>query len=653
MAERDRKLDYDAAYQQSWAAFGSWQTFAREDIRATLGDVFNSREKESMRKQKRDMLNIHLIRRIIKWISGYQRDHRLGLEYEPSEGSDEETAGQLSQIVNWALGHFGGYNIISDGFEHCLKTGMGLINTFNDQNLDTKLDLFFYNQFLLDPNFTRIDLTDCNYGMIRKYISRNQAKILLPREKHPLIPAEDDKARTNEKFPNYKLPTLFGENLLAYDEFQQRDTIDKFIVFIRQVNQEFEFTGSRSDLDNTIRELVARTGIPPNLISTFERTDMTVRVTSFINDKEVSSEIDPFGIEDFSFTPIIAFYDPEHDEMWLKLQGIARCLVDPQKVDSKRLMSMVAHFEMQIGAGLDYEQDALLDDEDAFTTGPGKPRVFKKGALADGRARDRVTPPLPKGEIQIHQVLENLALKMVNLNPDMLGDLKAVGGREQISGVLSKLRIGAGLIGLRGLFDNLSLSQQVIGQKILKLIQKYPIAKVRRILNEEPTQAFHNKRFGRFDAVVAEAALTDTQRNQTYAELLNIKRMGADMQDPAPITWPMLLKLAPIKMKREIMAEIAKLEQQKQQAQQQAQKSQQMREAVELELAKGNVMANRGIAEERRTQAVENQADAALTRAKTAAEITDMSVGRFLELVDKVIGLETIGQQNVKAEAKS
>ncbi|KKL25835.1 hypothetical protein LCGC14_2401350, partial [marine sediment metagenome] len=267
MPEKDRKQEYDAAYQQAWAAFGAWQSHARADIRAYLGDVFSSKEKESMRKQKRDMLNIHLIRRIVKWIAGYQRDHRLGIEYEPSEGSDEQTASQLSFIVNWVMGHFGGYNLISDGFEHSLKTGMGLVNVYNDQNLDTRLDMFYYNQFLIDPNFTRIDLKDSNYGMIRKYISREQAKIILPKDKHPLIPKEDDRARTNEKFPNYKLPTLFGENLLAYDEFQQRKAIDKFIIMLRPINQEFEFIGKRSELDSTIRNLIAQTKIPPNLIS--------------------------------------------------------------------------------------------------------------------------------------------------------------------------------------------------------------------------------------------------------------------------------------------------------------------------------------------------------------------------------------------------
>ena len=197
------------------------------------------------------------------------------------------------------------------------------------------------------------------------------------------------------------------------------------------------------------------------------------------------------------------------------------------------------------------------------------------------------------------------------------------------------------------------MSQQVIGKKVLKLIQRYPLNKIRRILNDEPSQAFHNKRFGEFDAMVAESMLTDTQRNQVYADLLALKQLGVKLRDPAPISWSMLMKFAPIKMKKEILEEVKKLEQQKQQAQAKAEKAQGIQQMLEIELAKGNVLGNRAIAEERRAQAVENTTDAALNRAEVMEKLADMKVGRFLEFINAAIGLETIGQQNESAEAKS
>ncbi|KKL46258.1 hypothetical protein LCGC14_2347310, partial [marine sediment metagenome] len=147
--------------------------------------------------------------------------------------------------------------------------------------------------------------------------------------------------------------------------------------------------------------------------------------------------------------------------------------------------------------------------------------------------------------------------------------------------------------------------------------------------------------------------LTDTQRNQAYAELIALKKMGVDMQDPAPISWAMLMKFAPIKMKKEILEEVQKLEQQKQQAQAKAEKTQSIQQALEIELAKGNILGNRAIAEERRAQATENTTDAALNRAEVMEKLADMKVGRFLEFINLAVGLESIGQQNEKAVAKS
>ena len=90
-----------------------------------------------------------------------------------------------------------------------------------------------------------------------------------------------------------------------------------------------------------------------------------------------------------------------------------------------------------------------------------------------------------------------------------------------------------------------------------------------------------------------------------------------------------------------------------QEQQKRTQQIQQNQIMVETERAKGEILATRGIAEERRTQAVENQADAGMKRAKTAAQIQDIGVQQLLSLLTQAIQLEGIGQQNVKAEAKS
>lgn len=652
--ERDRKQELKEAYDQAWASFGSWQTQAKSDIKAVNKHAWTDADIRKMTKQKRDPMTFPLIRRNINWISGYQREHLLSIKYDPVEDADERTADQLSNIATWVLQHSNYYYTSSDAFEFALKSGINLVNTYSDRNGDTNFDRYAYNQFVLDPTFRSRSLRDCQYGILRKHINRTEAKMLLPGKETFIdkLP-EDFAAGDDEMFMNYRRPTLYGSKLLAYDEFQQRTTkVEKYIL-IKPTNTEILWPGTNRELKDAIEYLVQVEGIPPQMISVIRKTERTVEVTAYLNGEEMWTEVDPFRIGDFSFTPFIAYFDPDADDFVDKIQGVARLLVDSQRASDQRMMSMMAVFDMQAGGGMDFEEGALIDDEDAFATKPGQPRMFVKGAIAGDRYKDRVIPDIPAGMFQLHDTFDKNMPKMININEEMFGVPPK--GKMQIAGMLAKLRVGTGLIGQRGLFHNLALSTKMVGTKALKLFQQYTPDKVRRILNEDPVPGFTKHDFGKYDAVATEGMLTDTQNNQFYAELVAMKEMGAKVGDPFPASWKTLIKFMPVqaKLKNELIKEMEQREKQAQEQSQKAEQIQQVQMMLEIERSKGEILATRGVAENQRAQAVENQSDAALNRAKTAAEINDMTVGRFIELVTMAIDIESVGQQNQEVKAKS
>ncbi len=647
--ERDRKKEYDEAYNQAWSGFGNWQSGVKKDLRSYLGDPWTSADKHKLTKQKRDIMSFPLLRRNVKWISGWQSRHRLSLKFDPIENADEQTANQLTAAGLWVMQYGNGYQIISKAFEGALKTGLNLVNVYNDRNSDTKFDRFFYNQFLLDPTFTRIDLEDCHYGILRKHITRQKAKMLLPGKEAFIDNFKEDPSGRDEKFPNYARPTLFGEKLLAYDEFQQRTTQKRKIIIVRPLNQEIVWKGTDAELDRLIGQFMMR-GIPSELISIITRWEPTVEVSAYLEGKEVNHSIDPFGIGDFSFTPIICFFDPEEDDMTLKLQSLIHGLIDSQRASDKRILSMVAMFEQQIGVGVDYEEGALVDPEDAFKTGHGAPRLLTEGAISGNRYRDRIVPNIPSGMFQLQNLFDQMIPKMVNINEERIGP---VDSKVQIAGILAKLRADSGMIGLSGIFDDLSLSHKMIGQKMLKLIQQYPADKIKRIINEEPSQAFYTREFGKYDCVCTEGTLSDTQRNVFYTELVNLKRLGLELQDPAPISWATLIKYAPIQMKQELIQEMQKLEQQRQQQQARQQKMQDMIQQLAIGKAQAEMAADRGRAEERRAQAVEDTTGAALDRVMTMTKIQELREAPLERLLKIALEYEKIGQVNVEAKQKA
>jgi hypothetical protein len=641
----DRKKDFEEAHRIAQHGWMTSQQQSKDDLKVYLGDAWTTKDRTIFMKQKREAMSFPMLRRNIKLISGYQRKNRLSIKFEPQEGSDDRTAQTFTEVGTWVMQRGNGHNVMSDAFENCLITGINLVNIYNDRNQQTFFDRFFYNQFLLDPNFAYRDLRDCHFGLLRKYITKDDANMLLPNSKG-FIAKLQETASVDGRFPNYLAPTLFGEKLLAYDEWQSRTTKEEIVTINRTTGAEEVWKGTKKQLE----DLFVR---DPNLAisHTFiTRRIPTVEVTSYLQDQEVSHGIDSFGIGDFSFTPVIAFWHPEALKMEDKLRSVVHGAKDMQRASDKRMMAMVSRFDQQIGGGLDFEEETLVDEDDAFSSGQ-KPRKFKKGAIMDGRMKDRTVQGIDASEFQLHQLFNEQMVRSMNINEDLLGTAT---GNPKIAGVLAQFRAGQALVGLRDLFDNLSLTQKIIGEKLLKLIQQYSPRRIQRITGKEPPQQFYTRNFGEFDSVVTEGMETDSQRNLFYTELVQLKQLGDRFKDPVPFSWGFILKnFAPVAMRAELAAEVTKNEQQQNQQREQEQKIRMQQLTVDLELAKGNIVANRGIAAAQQAKAVEDQSDAALNRVKTIAEIQDIGQARVLELAALGLQFEQLAQQNREVSAKS
>ncbi|MHC4344726.1 MAG: portal protein [Planctomycetota bacterium] len=638
--QRDRQKDFDEAYQQSWAHWSRWQQQARSDLTVYAGDPWTAQDKRLAKLTNRELMSFPQLRRVVKWLTGWEREHRLSITYDPMENGDMETASQLNMVALWALQWQNGYHVASDAFEGALKTGMNLLNIYNDRNLNTCFERFMYNQFLLDPTFTRVDLKDCHFGIMRKYVTGDAARMLLP-GKESLINTmlkQDTSQGTSQKFSLYRKPSLYGRKLLSYDEFQQRDTRKVFTLIFRPTGEEVPFQ-KRGNLEDYIRRMVMA-GAPPEMLTVRQDWIPTVTVSVFLNEKEVSHSTDPFDVGDFSFVPVIAYFDPDMEHSDEQVQSVIRGHVDSQRASDRMMIAMKSWVEQQAGAGLDYEQGALMDDEDAFTTGSGKPRVFTKGALENNRARDRVVPDIPLGMFKLFEEQGDGLLKRIGIAPDMIGFPSGSKGNVRVSGGLAKLRMNAGLITFRDLFDNREISMKMMGTRLLRLIQQYPGYKVARITNRPASDAFYKDSFGKYDAAVAEGTHTDTQRALAYAELMAMKELGHKMGDPAPISWKRLVEVSPIQQPLELIKEI---EQTEKQQQAHAEKQQQLNEALQqlaIAQAQAEIAQQKALTQQQITGAMENQAETALDRVKTAAEIQELQGKGSLEVLKMAVDLE-------------
>src|SRR5690606_5270747 len=156
------------------------------------------------------------------------------------------------------------------------------------------------------------------------------------------------------------------------------------------------------------------------------------------------------------------------------------------------------------------------------------------------------------------QIFNDLIMRICGVNETAIGQ-----GDGTDVGVIEMMRTGAALVNLQDLFDGLRQSQEIIGTKSITLIQNnWTPEKVFMVTKEQPTKEFYLKQFGKYDAVCAEAPLTETQQQLFFRQLIQFKQMDA------PISWSAILNAYPGQGKEKIVADMQAQEQQQQQMQQ-------------------------------------------------------------------------------------
>jgi len=256
--------------------------------------------------------------------------------------------------------------------------------------------------------------------------------------------------------------------------------------------------------------------------------------------------------------------------------------------------------------------------------------------------------------IQLSQLLAQEVNEISGVNEELLGAAK-----DDQSGILSMLRQGAGLTTLQILFDHLDQAQKLLGNLCVDLVQNnYTPGKVKRIIQEEPTQEFYNRAFMKYDAVVEEGLNTSTQKQMQFAQLIQLKQMGL------PIPSDQLIEASSLQNKDKLMKSLAMQEQiQAQQMQQQTQLQGQMLQS-QIDEANSRAIANKGLGfermsrmEENRALAVERLAEAQkdrelamYDRVRAAKELTSIDLAQLEKALDLIKMLQEESKKEEKRE---
>jgi len=642
----DIVAEADSRYQANLSA---WQLFFWEqliDRKVYLGDqrYLNLYSGLNYEHQKW-IFNVSMP--VVNMVCGRQRQHRKGTKIIPVHGSSSHTASQATKVIQSAYSNDNTYNTISKCFKEAAGiTGLSLMHSWIDYRRDPicgdlRTECFSADMIMMDAFWKEMDLSDCQFIRTRKYLHKDQVKQLLPgREKD--IDLLNDQAYFDTKFTF--MPQQYNirrKGFLAYDEYWY--LAERMGTFI--VDPE---TYESTEVDFSSEEMAFMKAKFPNIVIVKEKVP-TVHLAIIVNNTCFYDGPNPLGVDFYPFTPFVGYHDTANNNYAFRYQGIIRNIRDPQYLYNYRKQLEMDLLAAQF-SGVDIEEDALVDDSDAFKVGPGKVRFFKKGRLQ--AIADKPGANINPANFNVTELLKQDIQSNAGVTPELLGQAE-----DSDVGITEQLRQGAALTTLQELFDNLDLSQTNAGRLHWALIQKnYTLGKIRKMIEEEPTNEFRDKSFQKYDSVVARAPLTDTSRQLAFRERYFL------WKDGFPIPPDQVLVDLDIQDKDQLIEAIQKQQQQQQQTEQQMAQLQMQNQQVVNESLQSKAISDRSLAAEREmrgrleqvsihtkfNESEHQKALTALDTAKAAKEIESMGVKDFVDVFSLIQSMKEM--ENTKEQ---
>jgi len=636
--EKDKSIlaRMEAFYAEAITTNLSFWTEADIDTRFFVGDqtVFNDMYYGNMAPNRKRQFSFNRIARVINMIGGHQRRNRKSTIVVPIENGDDMTADQFTKVLMWIEQQENYLETISESFQGALVTGMNLMQVWMDYRNDPvsgniRVSNCSFNQFIIDPFFKKADLSDCNALWKRSFLTKRECISLMPEYQEEILGLYANESGTGRDSKFQFTPESYGysyKNLLTYDEFYYRDYRSQKMLVDTQTGETMEW---RSD-DKDKLKLYLDTYPTVKVI---EQDVPTVNLAIVIQGKVFFNAANPLGIDQYPFIPVFAYYTPELPYFDRRIRGVVRDLRDAQYLYNRRRVIELDIFESQINSGWIYKENALVNPKDVFLSGQGRGLALKEEAqMTDVQ---QVQPPhIDPSMIQISELLAKEVEQISGVSEELLGS-----ATDDKAGILSMLRQGAGLVTLQRLFDQLDLSQHMLGKIMIDLIQtNFTPGKIKKILEADPSPQFYNKNFGRYDAAVEEGLNTTTQKQMQFAQLLHLREVGVPIPDEN------LLEACTVQNKKQLIESIKNAQQMQQQQMQQQQQLQMQEIQSKIELAHARAQADQGLGLERASRVEENQA---LAVERRAAAVRDEDAA-MLDMVRALKELEGVDLEHLE-----
>ena len=499
-----------------------WRKEAKEDLEFCLGDQWEKDIKDKIEQEGRPALTLNIIQPLVRLVAGYQRESRSSIKAYPEGGEDALASEIVTRLLRKVADKSKMEYVISETFETAAITrGKAFIEpyidyTYNLLHGELKFNVLDGWQVKIDPNSVNYDLSDARYVFKEKKLTEDELKELFPdKEKEieeakntkmpdeepvdedKLLEADQDYPYTNQ-MDNDLLDKEAEEETHQYIEYYYKKYITKYLAIDTQRNLaelfDSEKEAKKALLSAVNAELKAqKVYSAKNKIKELEDEQKVIKrnipeiwvacvLGQTILDERLSDTYPQW--KSYPVIPYFAWYYPVAKKVLkrsdLAYQGLAAGLKDPQREKNKRRSQALHIINSIANSGWLTEEGAWVDEKkvEKFGATPGVNLEYKKGATKP----ERMYPSnIPQAHIVFEEKSEEDIKTISGINADMLAvEDKTTSGRA------IALRQQIGLRLLKPLFDNLVLTQEILGKYIVyNLAQVYTVDKALRVLGGE------------------------------------------------------------------------------------------------------------------------------------------------------------------------
>jgi hypothetical protein len=638
MPEQPLEKEYVERYKEADAGWSNYLHEAEVDTQMVLGAQHKESDVNFARFHGRALMTFNRMMRQVNLISGYEIRNRHSLKIGPVGEEDDVAARQHTALVANQMTQAEGYEFLSQAFRWgTLVSGSNLVELWRDRHGDMQFHRRGYCGFLLDPMLSRPDLTDCGYILAGQWLRDSAIK--------QLVPENADRIKGSHQAAGHpRWPRMPGrpegandvDPTRLYEEYWRQGTTFKKHVIDRTTGVEMPWRDFvtqyvRGDLRRAnyiAANLRLRDGQPA--FSKFSVPHRRVRLSLYVDNHLIWDGDNPLGFTEYPFVWLSGDWLPEMDRDDLKLQSFARILRDPQHARNKRLNQVCDILESQITNLRVVREGTLVDEKEAYRSGPTVVRVTDKyqGDLLQA-FQQLPGPGLPAGVFQLLEVLDREDVHAGGLNEEIFGS-----DDNEIPGVLHRYRTGQALTGQQGMFANYRQAKRRLGRLMVLFNQANMGPKrLARLLRQGHAPDFYVPDLVRYDCTPTEGLLTADQQQLWYMELRELAAMY-----PQLIPASEVLKAAPVAYPQKLLEIIRRSEQQQAQiAQMQVQN-----QAIMNQLIAAQSQVDLARAQQEIAAADEDRAGALLDRTKAMVEAGKIQDSRGLEVVDRAIRIGEI-----------